>query len=44
MGALGFSPPGWRFLVAGDAPLDVTIGFWVEAADYAEITPGLIAN
>ena len=35
---------GWRVLVAGDTPLDVTISFPVPAEDYAATTPGLTAH
>ena len=35
---------GWRFLVEGDTPLDVSISFPVPAADYAAFSPGLTAH
>lgn len=35
---------GWRVLVEGDCPLDISITFPVAAADYAEMTPGLTAH
>lgn len=43
-GAWDFRPSGWRILVKGDAPLDVTIGFPVAPEDYADMTPGLTAH
>lgn len=39
-----FRASGWRVLVEGDTPLDVTIGFPVAEADYAEFTPNLTAH
>jgi 4-hydroxy-tetrahydrodipicolinate reductase len=39
-----FRPSGWRILVEGDAPLDVTIGFPVAPENYADMTPGLTAH
>jgi 2,4-diaminopentanoate dehydrogenase len=35
---------GWRFLVAGDTSLDVSVKFAVAEADYAEYSPGLTAH
>jgi hypothetical protein len=35
---------GWRILVDGDCPLDVTINFPVAAENYADFTPGLTAH
>ncbi|TXC72738.1 dihydrodipicolinate reductase [Sphingomonas ginsenosidivorax] len=35
---------GWRLLVEGDCPLDVSITYPVAPEDYAEMTPGLTAN
>jgi 4-hydroxy-tetrahydrodipicolinate reductase len=35
---------GWRVLVEGDAPLDVSISFPVAPEDYAATTPGLTAH
>lgn len=35
---------GWRVLVEGDTPLDVSIRFPVAAEDYAAFTPGLTAH
>lgn len=35
---------GWRFLVEGDAPLEVSISFPVSDADYAAFSPGLTAH
>jgi 4-hydroxy-tetrahydrodipicolinate reductase len=35
---------GWRLLVAGDTPLDVSIRFPVAPERYAETTPGLTAH
>lgn len=37
-------PSGWRVQVAGDTPLDVSIGFPVAPEDYAAFTPGLTAH
>jgi 4-hydroxy-tetrahydrodipicolinate reductase len=39
-----FRKSGWRVLVEGDTPLEVTIGFPVAEADYAEFTPNLTAH
>lgn len=39
-----FRASGWRVLVKGDAPLDVTIGFPVAPENYADMTPGLTAH
>jgi 4-hydroxy-tetrahydrodipicolinate reductase len=35
---------GWRIVLQGDCPLDVSIHFPVAEADYAEMTPGLTAH
>jgi 4-hydroxy-tetrahydrodipicolinate reductase len=35
---------GWRILVEGDTPLDVSIGFPVPIEQYAAFTPGLTAH
>jgi 4-hydroxy-tetrahydrodipicolinate reductase len=35
---------GWRVLVHGDVPLDVSITYPVAPEDYAEMTPGLTAH
>jgi hypothetical protein len=35
---------GWRVVVQGDAPLDITISFPVSADDYAATTPAYTAN
>jgi len=35
---------GWRVLVEGDTPMDVSIGFPVRPEDYAAFTPGLTAH
>jgi hypothetical protein len=35
---------GWRFRVEGDASLDVSVNFAVDARDYANYSPGLTAN
>ena len=35
---------GWRVVVEGDTPLDVSIRFPVAAEDYAAFTPGLTAH
>lgn len=35
---------GWRILVEGDTPLDVSITFPVRPEDYAAFTPGLTAH
>lgn len=39
-----FRSSGWRLLVDGDCPLDVTITFPVAPENYAEMTPGLTAH
>ena len=39
-----FRASGWRILIEGDTPLEVTIGFPVPAADYGEFTPNLTAH
>ena len=39
-----FRPSGWRILVDGDAPLDVSISFPVAPEHYADMTPGLTAH
>jgi 4-hydroxy-tetrahydrodipicolinate reductase len=39
-----FRPSGWRILVDGDCPLDVSIGFPVAPENYADMTPGLTAH
>jgi 4-hydroxy-tetrahydrodipicolinate reductase len=39
-----FRESGWRVLVEGDCPLDVSITFPVAPEDYSEMTPGLTAN
>jgi 4-hydroxy-tetrahydrodipicolinate reductase len=39
-----FRPSGWRLVVKGDVPLDVTIGFPVAPEDFAGMTPGLTAH
>lgn len=38
------SPSGWRIVLQGDCPLDISISFPVAAEDYADMTPGLTAN
>lgn len=38
------SPAGWRVVVDGDMPLDVSIAFPVPADAYAEVIPGLTAH
>jgi 2,4-diaminopentanoate dehydrogenase len=38
------SPSGWRVLVEGDCPIDLSISFPVQLEDYAAMTPGLTAN
>lgn len=35
---------GWRVLLEGDCPLDVSISFPVAEADYPQMTPGLTAH
>jgi len=37
-------PSGWRVLVEGDTPLDVSIGFPIAPELYAAMTPGLTAH
>ena len=37
-------PSGWRVLVEGDTPLDVSIGFPVAPELYSATTPGLTAH
>ena len=39
-----FRESGWRLLVAGDVPLDVSITYPVAPEDYAQMTPGLTAH
>lgn len=39
-----FRKSGWRVLVEGDTPLDITIGFPVPEAEYADFTPNLTAH
>jgi len=39
-----FRGSGWRVLVDGDCPLDITIGFPVAPENYADMTPGLTAH
>jgi 4-hydroxy-tetrahydrodipicolinate reductase len=39
-----FRESGWRVLVEGDCPLDVSITFPVAPEEYAEMTPGLTAH
>jgi len=39
-----FRKSGWRVLVEGDTPLDVTIGYRVSDADYPAFTPNLTAH
>lgn len=38
------TPAGWRIVVDGDMPLDVSISFPVPSDDYAEVIPGLTAH
>ena len=38
------SPSGWRVLLQGDCPIDLSISFPVAPEDYADMTPGLTAN
>ena len=38
------TPSGWRVLVDGDCPLDVSISFPVAPENYADMTPGLTAH
>lgn len=39
-----FRESGWRVLVKGDVPLDVSITYPVAPEDYANMTPGLTAH
>jgi len=39
-----FRQSGWRLLVRGDVPLDVSITYPVAPEDYADMTPGLTAH
>jgi 4-hydroxy-tetrahydrodipicolinate reductase len=39
-----FRDSGWRVLVRGDVPLDVSITYPVAPEDYANMTPGLTAH
>jgi 4-hydroxy-tetrahydrodipicolinate reductase len=39
-----FRSSGWRLLLEGDVPLDVSITYPVAPEDYAEMTPGLTAH
>jgi 2,4-diaminopentanoate dehydrogenase len=39
-----FRQSGWRVLVEGDCPLDISITFPVAPENYAEMTPGLTAH
>lgn len=39
-----FRPSGWRVVVHGDTPLDVSIGYPVAPEDYANFTPNLTAH
>jgi 4-hydroxy-tetrahydrodipicolinate reductase len=39
-----FRESGWRLLVRGDVPLDVSITYPVAPEDYAQMTPGLTAH
>jgi hypothetical protein len=39
-----FRESGWRVLVRGDVPLDVSITYPVAPEDYADMTPGLTAH
>ncbi|HEX4376574.1 MAG TPA: hypothetical protein VHZ99_05445 [Steroidobacteraceae bacterium] len=38
------SPSGWRILLQGDCPLDISICFPVAIENYADMTPGLTAH
>lgn len=38
------TPSGWRVVMMGDCPLDLSISFPVAEADYADMTPGLTAH
>jgi 2,4-diaminopentanoate dehydrogenase len=42
--AWDFRSSGWRILVRGDVPLDVSITYPVAPEDYADMTPGLTAH
>jgi hypothetical protein len=39
-----FRESGWRLVVKGDVPLDVSITYPVAPEDYADMTPGLTAH
>lgn len=39
-----FRASGWRLLIKGDVPLDVSITYPVAPEDYADMTPGLTAH
>lgn len=39
-----FRESGWRILVEGDCPLDISITFPVAPENYADMTPGLTAH
>jgi 4-hydroxy-tetrahydrodipicolinate reductase len=39
-----FRSSGWRVLVHGDTPLDVTIGYPVDPSEYADFSPNLTAH
>ena len=39
-----FRSSGWRVVLTGDVPLDVSITYPVAPEDYAEMTPGLTAH
>ena len=39
-----FRQSGWRLLLRGDVPLDVSITYPVEPENYADMTPGLTAH
>lgn len=39
-----FRDSGWRILLKGDCPLDISISFPVEPEHYADMTPGLTAH
>jgi 2,4-diaminopentanoate dehydrogenase len=38
------TPSGWRVVMMGDCPLDLSISFPVALEDYADMTPGLTAH
>ncbi len=38
------TPSGWRVLLQGDCPLDISISYPVAPEDYADMTPGLTAH